>query len=532
MKQTVKNKGALLRVFACVWAMLALVLTCAAPAFADGTASQHNKDIVVSGVEGSTAATAYKVIDIKWDDSVDGGQPVDPMYTWDSNVAAWLKASDNADFKAFTDANGGVTDAYNTYMKKAENKKAFSEALQLAVRTGVIGGLTSTDVTVADNASTLTFEKLPMGGYLISVVGSKMVYEPLLQNVAPEHKDGAWAFEGGSVEAKEKSSDVTFDKGIVKGDGLVNTATGSIGGTVTFRLTAGVPSYPDNAIATQFEMQDKLSAGLTYKGNMVVKAGETVLTEGDQYTLSVAADRDADGKQLVTITFDYSKIKGASKVTVDYDATINGNAIVGKDGNPNEADLIYSNDPYNKLDHRTLHDEVTVYTFGIEVYKRDKAAQDTLLSGAVFSVKDENGKALEFVNIGDGQYRMATDEDAADAKTAELEVGKSGEMLGKLDIKGFDEGKYSLEEVKAPAGYMRLGKPVDVKLVALKDGVDYNGRVDGDSDAKIGYVHEDVLNGKGWNLPTTGDAGIFALIAAGIMLVGGGIMVVRGRRAE
>ena len=48
--------------------------------------------IVVDGVENSGTVTAYKVINVNFDTT--NQQPQDPVYTWDANVAEWLRGHD------------------------------------------------------------------------------------------------------------------------------------------------------------------------------------------------------------------------------------------------------------------------------------------------------------------------------------------------------------------------------------------------------------------------------------------------------
>lgn len=500
MKQIARTKGTLLRVFACVWAVVALALTCAAPAFA---ADVPTGSITVNNVDGASSGSAYKVIDVNWN----GSEPVDPMYKWNDSVAQWV--SDN--YSDYIDAKGYVTE---TYSKAKENDgkaiKKFAEDLQLAI----INNKVAATKTVAISSDTVTFDSLNAGGYLVSIAGKTDVFTPVISNVNLD-SDNSWAVVSPKVEAKK--SKVTFEKKILESDGnLVDTATAGIGDDVTFRLTSTAPIYPSNAVDATYKIGDQMDPGLTFKEILSVKVNGTDL-DAAKYEVK---NTDA---QNFTINFtDPSAISGA-EITVEYKATLNGNAVVGETGNPNSATLTYSHDPYHKGQYNDIPDKVNVFTFGIEIFKVDKADNTKFLSGATFKVK-KGGSVLKF-KLVNGVYRLA-----ADGDVEVLPVDDNG----KLYVDGLDAGEYKLEEVKAPNGYARLNADATVTIVASKPegSVDYNGHVSGESTTKAGYTNAKVENAHGWSLPATGDAGLFALVAAGIVLVGGGIMVVRSRRAE
>ena len=518
MKKLHSVGAAALRALACVFATLALVLG-ATPAFAATTGA-----IVVTGVESGTTGTAYKIIDVNWDET--NQAPNAPMYSWDASVASWVRTYDNGRYASFIGAAGdgttpddnSVTDAYNN--ATAADREAFFEALQLQVKDNAA----VTTATATASGDTLTFDGLAMGGYLITAKGTNKVYNPIVQSVTPTYVNGAWAFDGATVSAAAKSNEPGFQKKINEGGNLVDSATASIGNYVTFNLQADVLSYPANAVDKTFTVSDTLSAGLTYvDGPLDVKADGRELVAGTDYKFTV----DETGHEL-TYEFNYDSIANASKVVIEYQAEVNKDAVVGADGNPNTAKLIYSNDPVNGGTYAEIPDDVTVYTFGIDVLKVDKADGTTPLTGAEFKLYAADGKTeLYFVKLADGQYRLANaNEQGADTK---LVVDGNG----KINVRGLKDGAYKLEETKAPAGYTRLSGKLDVKLEAQRGN---DGELTGDLSKKgtsttVGYYGLSVPNSHGWSLPQTGDMGLFLFVAAGVLLVGGGALVIRGRRA-
>ena len=412
-----------------------------------------------------------------------------------------------------------LADTFNN--ASADERKAFFAALQAEVRKA---DSTVTKTPATESNGKLTFSDLSMGGYLISVVGAKKVYSPIFQSVAPKSANGCWEFEDATVEAAAKSSEPGFQKKIDVDGTLVDNATAAIGSKVKFSLQADVLSYPSDAVDKKFEIQDVLSSGLTFdEASVAVKADGTSLTAGADYTVSMSAD----GR---TVTFDFKcdSVAGKSKVVVEYEATVIAGAVVGIAGNPNNAKLVYSNNPSVNGSYAEIPDDVRVYTFGIEIFKLDKANQARLL-GAEFKLYGaDDTTVLKFVQDGAaGSYRLALESETG---TDTLVV----DAQDHLNVRGLADGTYKLEETKAPAGYARLSGKIDVTLHAQRgDDGEFNGDLtDKGTSTQVGYKGVNVLNGKGWSLPTTGDMGIFALVAAGILLVGGGIVVVRGRRAK
>lgn len=93
---------------------------------------------------------------------------------------------------------------------------------------------------------------------------------------------------------------------------------------------------------------------------------------------------------------------------------------------------------------------------------------------------------------------------------------------GTLKIYGLAEGTYYLNEVKTADGYNLLKDKVKVVIKATygEDGKP-NGSAEGSNkiDLATYFVNTDVVNKKGFTLPSTGGQGMVALVAAGICLM-------------
>ncbi len=98
-----------------------------------------------------------------------------------------------------------------------------------------------------------------------------------------------------------------------------------------------------------------------------------------------------------------------------------------------------------------------IKTYNIELRKTD-ANTGKNLNGASFTLEDSNGDTLYFT-INDNTYKIvdANDSDA----TQEIQIGN-------IVIQNLPEGSYTLSEIKAPSGYIKLAD--DITMVIDHDG--------------------------------------------------------------
>ena len=453
----------------------ALTLCLALPAGAvggDGVAAasispDSEGSITVSGAENGVTVYVYKLMDVNVDATA--GQPQEPVYSWVDAVAGWVRTNYS---KYIGAAQPGTEPADNSVEEafskaSAENVAMFYDALAAAIRSGGANGVTlnpaNTSGTIATDGS-CTIENLAMGNYLVLIEGGMKVYCPSAVNLVPEWKEvngtSEWVLSDAVVELK--FSDLTLTKQVY--DGTITTdvtpdwgetAQVAIGNTVTFKLTALVPNYPENALHDGYEISDNLPAGLAL-GNVTVNGvkngNSTPLTEDQDnaYVLTKAdstATRPTGGQNAnvtFNLEFDYDKIKEYDKIEVTYTATVNADIkVIGQDGNTNgninTAYLDYNNNkPYESVAEggsatwETVEATATVYTYGVKVEKRDEKNQP--LSGATFALTtDEEGKqTISFVQTANGTYRKATqteiDAESSNA-TTELVVSTTQGMI-------------------------------------------------------------------------------------------------------
>lgn len=309
-----------------------------------------------------------------------------------------------------------------------------------------------------------------------------------------------------SASVVEKNSVPTIDKEVKEDStgefGKENSA--QIGDTVEFKTTITIGKG-----AINYTLYDKMSAGLTYKGIdkvTVIKAGETTETTvaNTNYTVKI----DVTGYTFV-IAFDnnyLNTLNSGDKLVVYYTATLNTDAIVAGEGNPNETILKYG----DSTNHTTEPSTTTTYTYEFDVVKTKSNSE--LLDGAEFKLYTSNDSTtpLKFTVIN-GVYKVDLN-----GETDTIVVKN-----GKVTIEGLDLGTYYLEETKNPAGYNKLTSRVS--FTVTKDG-NRTATIENDI-YKSGGIQ--IKNYTGTELPSTGGMGTVLFIVIGtLMVLGFGVLLV------
>lgn len=309
-----------------------------------------------------------------------------------------------------------------------------------------------------------------------------------------------------------------------------DSADYDIGDIIPYQLTATLGNV-SNFDTYYIEFVDTMEH-LTYNNITSVKVGNKTLSAGE-YTI----DWNNTDKKL-TVSIDDVKQYGAtngSTITVEYTAILDSDAVLGSTGNPNEAYLVFSNNPNGDGKGKTAPDKNIVFTYKVVANKVD---QDGIaLPGAAFALY----KKLPAVPTDGTSHIMEGDDAYAPVK--ELNVGENGEVEDKklttFEWTGIDDGEYMIKEIITPAGYNSI-EPIkfkveadheieaaDPKLTELTGGNKFTGAV------STGALSIDIQNRMGSTLPGTGGIGttIFYVVGGGLM-VAAAILLITKKRME
>lgn len=497
--------------------------------------------ITISGIEtvktddpeiekGVGTLYAYKVIDVNVNN--DSHQPQSPVFKWADSVAPWVSTN----FEDYIDtANGNaVTDDFLKLTDNGDTIKAFVDRLANAIRKtdnaidlAPFKEYPLADYTPAGNDKVITLTEVPLGAYLFLVEGGVRIYSPGFASVYPAYDEETdkWVPSGQSINVYMKSEEPDIEKS-------VEDYTYAIGQTVNYTLVVDVPDYPENAVDKKFIIADYLSEGLTFnEGSVKIynyddSKEDNIGTELTDDFVDYAFTDEKHPAEGTSPSFaksfagDYSIL--AEKVIVEYSATVNENAVVISDEEPdnnldNKVYLIYNNNPYTEDGYREIPDKERVYTYGIQVTKTDNGEKK--LPGAEFNLK-QGDETLKFVKDGSVYRLPLTEEEAAEASET-LVTDENGLIM----IKGLDLGTYTLVETKAPDGYELPANPETV--ITLADDADDSGKPDGilnnDSD---GTFETTVVNTKPGILPVTGGIGTALFTICGLLLMSGAVILV------
>ena len=302
-----------------------------------------------------------------------------------------------------------------------------------------------------------------------------------------------------------------------------DSADYDIGDTIPYKLTATLGELKN--YKTYYVKFVDTMTNLTYvTGSATVKIDTTTLTSG-QYTLTW----DETSKTLAIEIADV-KALGAnnnSVITVKYNATLDDTAVLGSTGNPNEAHLIFSNNPNGEGYGKTAPDKNIVFTYKVDANKVDPDLNK--LPGAAFElfkhVKDSSGnltwesKGVVNATKSNGTYTI-------DNATTVTEFAWNG----------IDDGDYKLVEVVTPAGYNTMAEllftvtathseTADAPVLITLSGNSFTG------DVNTGVLTSQIINNRGTTLPGTGGIGttIFYVVGGGLMVAAIVLLVTKKR---
>lgn len=368
------------------------------------------------------------------------------------------------------------------------------------------------------------------------------------------------------VTVQGKENVPTLDKKIVEGAGTVEANTASIGDKINYVITSVVPDMTGYK-TYKFEIDDTMDEGLTFNNDIEVKIDGT----------SVDFDQKENGngfKLAIKNMISYAD-KAGKEITVTYSATLNEKAKLGVTGNPNTAQLIFSNNP--NLDSsdgdwpddrgtdpvgKTPEKKTVTYTTKILIRKVDGTDKNTKLAGARFQLSGEaanvvlvNGEIYkdttpsgDYFMLKNGTFTTTEPADSNDyyagKKFTKVEnVTKDTEKTnlimeaytnadGELAFAGLNAGKYSLKETEAPYGYNAKVGDETVTISAVPTITTCTWTVSSSAEVlSDGTIVISLENNKGIRIPETGGIGtvIFYLVGACMIVLAVTLIITKRR---
>ena len=477
--------------FACL--ILAVVMVFALAA----SASAENGSITINNLVPGQVYNAYRVLDLESYKAEFGAYAykVDSASPWYGFVTGVGATSLGFDAQGYVHWIGEESDA--AYAAFAKEAVAYAKANSIQPD--------ATVDSVTEGQTCVVLNDLPLGYF---VLDSSLGTLCILNTTNPD------------ATVEEKNIAPTVDKEVMEDSTGVygETNDAELGETVYYQttITAG-------AGAQKYTLHDNLTGlsfvevtGITLNGDAVASDAYTVNTEN-------LAD-DCDFEVAFSDSFCDSLAVG-DEIVVSYTATVNEDAVIAGDGNPNETWLSYSEMPNTTTE---IASTITyVWDFNVVKYTtylctEDNCIKEALLPGAEFVIyreyTDLGVTGLEYaVMAANGRFSHWT-------RNEEEATTLISDENGTFAVPGLDSGAYWLKETKAPQGYNKLTEPIKV---IIKN----NGNVTDGNEIVQAHKTIRVENKTGALLPATGGMGTTLFyVLGGVLVLAAVVLLVTRKR--
>ena len=489
-------------------ALLAVAMVCAMaiPAFADGSSSTSTAAVIKYTITAPKNGHTYEIYQIFTGD-------YDPLQP---SMLANIKWGKNGTGTAGDAVEQTVLDALSAVASSASDKAKLDvienyvklDTTPVAIVTNgssveVVGGY----YLIKDKDGSLSGSE-PYTTYLVSVVGHVTINPK--SSAVPEFKKKL-------KDTNDSTGDTT---------GWQDSADYDIGDDIPFRLQGTVPEDYDSYKTYYYAFHDVEEKGLTFDPSSVeVFVGDE--ETGTKITTGYTVDTNPADGCTFEIVFDDLKnipsVTAKSIITVTYESTLNGNAVLGAQGNVNTAKLEYSNNPRGSGTGTTPWDNVIVFTYKVVVNKVDQ--DNNPLVGAQFTLTKKTKNGTDVV------------------KTMTIDSSET-----QFTLSGLDDGEYTLTETVTPAHYNTIS-PITFTvnadhtitweterredILTSLSGDKKVGEITFSVDKTAGTLTTNVINNIGTTLPGTGGIGttIFYVVGGGLM-VAAAILLITKKRME
>lgn len=344
--------------------------------------------------------------------------------------------------------------------------------------------------------------------YVVKIVGSTTI-SPKVGTVSSEKK----------VIDKNDTTGATTD--------WQDSADYDIGDKVSFQLKGVVANDYDNYTVYKFTFHDTQSAGLSFNADsVVVKVDGSTINSGYSVVTNDLADRCTFEVQFADLK-QISSVQAGSVITVDYNSTLNENAVIGSAGNPNTMYLEYSNNPNDSqgtTTGTTPNDTVIVFTYKTVINKVTKNPN--------YNPDTEGSKA--YIPLTGAAFKLEKEIKGADSAENTWKLVKEFTVdeenpASTFEFSGLDDGTYRLTETVTPAGYNSI-EPIEFTVEAVHidgdtptlttlTGNKVSGEISFTPNVSGASLSADVVNNAGTVLPETGGIGTTIFYVLGGLLV-------------
>lgn len=446
---------------------LALVLAMSIPAFATEGATGTIK------IENAISEKSYTIYKMLTFTPIAEGESYG-VYTIETGWENFFNSAPATDYFSIRDGKVSLKEGVTAVS---------ADLAAAAVKYAVDNNISSTAAKTADSA-TVTFDELGLGYYAVDSSAGAICS---LSNT------------NSSQTIIEKNSGPALIKKIVENNELVDSNTAAIGDTVNYQVAFTVGEGTN-----KYVIHDEMADGLTFKGDVVVTVNGTVV-DASNYTVSEEATDDCSFEIVFADSY-ITSIEVNTFVVVNYTATLDSDAVIGSEGNPNTAWLTYNTGETE--DDETVEDTVITYTTKFTVNKVD--GDEAPLTGAGFTLYKDGAV------VG-----------------SELK----GSDMTEFVWEGLDEGTYTIVETTVPAGYNKaddivftISCEVPETVTSVTDTAVWSTTSE-NVKVENGVLQAVIMNTTDSLLPETGGIGttIFYILGA-ILVIGAAVLLITKKR--